>query len=277
MEIRSLEQSTLQELIDCFLEAFSSYAIKMPEDIEYWNWRFYTARVDFSLSYGCFHDDKLVAFIFIGVDEIAGVKIAFNTGTGVVEAHRGKKLVDKLYAHAIPNFKLAGIDCCSLEVLTSNERAIRVYERIGFVKTKTLHCYNQSNSIAINEILTKELDVKRALERSKEVQSHYSWDFINSALLRTLNTLTALEVFDERERAIGYFIINKKRKTLCQLELYSGNSNLHWTMILRAIEQSEIKSIKLNNVDKNRVELNKSLLEAKWDNHVDQYEMIMKI
>jgi len=113
----------------------------MPSDPVFWQNRWNWARVDYELSFGVFEGEQLVAFIINGIDQHNGKRTAFNTGTGVIKNFRGQQLVDKMYAAALPHFQKAGIEKYLLEVFVNNERAIRVYERIGFKKIRRLKCY----------------------------------------------------------------------------------------------------------------------------------------
>jgi len=102
MKIKSLETTSLHEIVTCFSEAFADYIIKMPNDPVFWKERWRLARVRYDLSFGAFEGDQMVGFIMIGVDQDAGHLTAFNTGTGVIPAFRGRQIVDKIYEKAIP-------------------------------------------------------------------------------------------------------------------------------------------------------------------------------
>ena len=69
MKIKSLAHLPLAEVIDCFLEAFKGYFVEMPSDLDYWDFRFRGARVDWNLSFGMFDEEKLVGFFIIGIDK----------------------------------------------------------------------------------------------------------------------------------------------------------------------------------------------------------------
>ena len=103
MQIKSLQHISLEQIVECLLIAFEGYFVHMPTELSYWDNRFRAARVDYGLSFGVFDDDRLVAFIIQGIDIHNGEMTAFNTGTGVVPEYRGLQLVDKIYAHAIPD------------------------------------------------------------------------------------------------------------------------------------------------------------------------------
>lgn len=58
---------------------------------------------------------------------------------GVVPAHRGQGLATALVAAALGGFAAAGADRAALEVTADNHRAVRLYQRLGFRRTKTMY------------------------------------------------------------------------------------------------------------------------------------------
>ena len=277
MEIRPLDGVPLKEIIDCFLEAFSTYALKMPEDVDYWAWRFNAARVDYSMSLGAFENNKMIGFIIIGVDQLDGVKTSFNTGTGVIESCRGRKIIDQLYLVGIPIWKKVGIERCSLEVITSNELAIRVYERIGFEKFRTLHSYIKETEHSIHDVIVEQMDIDIMLNIPHIDQTRYSWDFTNQALKQSPGSIRAYAVINSSNKLFGYFSVNETHRSICQLELVDDENKQDWLVLLKATNQLWDGTIKINNVDYRRTDLIAALAELQWDNHVSQYEMNMEV
>ena len=58
---------------------------------------------------------------------------------GITPAHRGRGLGSVLLWHSLAGFKRAGIDRVYLEVSADNSGACRLYERIGFRRTKVVY------------------------------------------------------------------------------------------------------------------------------------------
>ena len=277
MEIRSLATCPIDKILHCFYEAFSTYELKMPEDTKYWVWRFNAARVDYSMSFGAFENDEMIAFIIIGIDSINGVKTAFNSGTGVIERQRGRKIVDQLYSHAIPVWRNRGVALCSLEVLTSNDIAIRVYERIGFEKFRTLHSYIKEIDIVNSDVIAEQMDIDIMLNIPSINQTRYSWDYTNKALVQSPGSIRAYAVINSANKMFGYFLLNTQHRSICQLELVGDENVDDWRALLTGLNQIWEGSLKLNNVDYRRVHLIEALKALNWDNHVNQFEMHMHI
>ncbi|MDF1696089.1 MAG: GNAT family N-acetyltransferase [Saprospiraceae bacterium] len=273
MIIQSLSTTALESIVDCLEISFENYFVKMPSEVDFWRKRFKAARVDYNLSFGAFENGRLIGFIIHGIDQHSDQKTAFNTGTGVIEAYRGRKLVDQMYAYALPILRKENVTKCMLEVIDQNHRAIKVYERIGFIKDRFLHCYkgdlvSSNNQSSIDEI---KLD---SLEASiYKFQSHYSWDNTLKAIHANPKLFQAFSVKNSLDQPIGYFIINILTKALIQIEALEKHN---WHRVIDAV-QLFVPSIKLNNVDSRRKVLNEALQTGGLDNYLNQFEMNMEI
>ena len=72
-----------------------------------------------------------------GVRERNGVGAIQNLG--ILPGYRGRSLGAQLLLQAMHGFRRAGLRRALLEVTAQNERAIRVYRRLGFRRVKTLY------------------------------------------------------------------------------------------------------------------------------------------
>ena len=61
-------------------------------------------------------------------------------------------MVDKIYKHALPQLEKRGIKRCTLEVITKNIPALKVYQRLGFKVIKEYQCYSGDVSIGEKRI-----------------------------------------------------------------------------------------------------------------------------
>lgn len=270
MLIKSLENTPLSEVVAALLEAFADYFVKMPEDLSYWENRFRGARLDLHLSFGVFQHGKLVAFILHGIDENEGLKTAFNTGTGVIRAYRGRRLVDNLYAAALPKLRRQGIEVCKLEVIQENARAIRVYERIGFEITRHLKCYTadlapfaDSASVQLEEIHFKDTI-------TGDPKPYYAWDNTDEAILsagEVYQTFRVWKAVMPRESA-GYFVLNPRIGYVAQLA--ADPEDLPY--LLAGLAKLTPK-IRLNNTEDTRTRFIQALEKNGFENTVNQYEM----
>ncbi len=272
MEVRSLQDTPLQTIVDCLLISFEDYFVPMPTQLGFWEDRFKGARVDLGLSFGCFEQERLVGFIINGIDDHLGNLTAFNTGTGVIPNHRGKKVVDQIYDFAIPVLQKAGVQKCALEVVQANDRAVRVYERIGFHITKKFLCF-KGQLPAANEVLeVQTIPFSEVAARNKPFHHYYSWDNMNAAVTTAGLIYTTYIVRDQTGEEVGYFTMNSKNGYLAQYESFQDDFN----PLLKGISQIR-REVRINNVDIERADVVIFLLAAGLDNHIDQFEMEMGI
>ena len=272
MNIQNLKDTPLAVIVECMAIAFEGYFVKIPADVDFWRDRYKAARVDFELCFGVFDQEKLVAFIINGIDQQNGLLTAFNTGTGVLPEYRGKQLVDKLYEHALPIFKERGIQKCALEVIQENNRAIRVYERIGFEIKRSMKCFSGDLKTIKAESSVQAVPFVDIKNSENPNHHFYSWDNCNEALLSAGDIYTSYFVLNNQQQKIGHFIINPKNNYVAQLEADEENLGI----LISGIQQIT-NNIRINNVDERRTRYIQHLLHHGLENTIDQFEMEMKM
>ncbi|MEW7280310.1 GNAT family N-acetyltransferase [Aquimarina sp. 2201CG1-2-11] len=269
MIVKSLENIDFKVLIECFLEAFENYYVKMPTDHEYYKKRWKIANVQLGYSYGMFDQNKLVGFIINAIGDRNGQMIAFNTGTGVIPRYRGKRIVASLYEYAIPKLKEDGVSLCMLEVIKANIVAIKAYKQVGFKIIKNYKCYSGTLCIkdSINNYELKKV-TNSYFDWDKLSQDHYSWD----------NHIETVKYGDYdyyiviRDKVtIGYFVIDADSGYIPQLDVLI-DVPVNWDCLFSAIE-SISKTIKINNVDERLATKIEYLNRFGLKNTVDQFEM----
>jgi len=72
-----------------------------------------------------------------GIRDYAGLGAIQNLG--VTPEHRGRQLGTALMMKALDGFRRAGLRRSFLEVTAQNDGAIRLYQRLGFVKARTVY------------------------------------------------------------------------------------------------------------------------------------------
>ena len=273
MIVKNLSSIPFEKIIECFLLAFENYFVPMPKDHNYYQKRWKAAKVDFNFSYGMFDEEKLVGFIIHAIDKRNGTLTAFNTGTGVIPKYRDKRIVKSIYQYALNDFELNNIKQSTLEVITKNERAVRLYKSIGFEICKTYKCFRdtiKTNDSSIYEL--KEIDLKNVNWKQLPNQSFYSWDNQKESILK--GNYTFFQIINNNEPE-SFFIINSEQNYVAQFDLLN-NSNIGWERLFSGIKQIS-KTIKINNVDTRLSAKIFALNNVGLENIIDQFEMSLKI
>lgn len=273
MIIKSLKDIDFETVIDCFLKSFKNYFVEMPTDIDYYRQRWRLAKVDYSLSYGMFDNEKLIGFIINAIDVRGGTKIAFNTGTGVLPGYRGKRVVKSIYSYALPDLKNHGITKCSLEVVTDNIKAIKSYESIGFQICRTYECYKGEINVAtIEKVELIKVDYNYFDWCNLPSQHLYSWDFQAEIIKNGKYSYYQVVKDDFPE---SYFVINPQNGYLAQFEVLKENKG-SWNRLFNGIKTISEK-IKINNIDKQLSKKIEFVNSIGLSRTVNQYEMEMEL
>jgi ribosomal protein S18 acetylase RimI-like enzyme len=81
----------------------------------------------------------------------------------VAEEHRGRGIATSLVRMAMDAMKDAGADEIVLETEVTNVASLRLYEKLGFLRSKRLHRYYLNGNSAFRLVLYLK-DVRRELE-----------------------------------------------------------------------------------------------------------------
>ena len=271
MQIKNLADLSFDEIVDCFLKSFADYAMSMDLPASFWKKRWATDQVDFSLSFGMFDDGQLVGFILNGIGVHEQKKTAFNAGTGVLPSHRGQRIVKQLYANCLPILREKGIENCLLEVLQSNQKAIKAYQSVGFEIIKNYKCFS-------GEIKSEPNHHSLITFQQKEIPDWEKYDRFTTYGHAWGNSKTAIEITEKYDfwemyanaKLIGYFIVHPVSGTIAQLEL--ENWAKYGALLFQKIASFHAK-VKINNLDERDETKIKCLQSIGLQNTVDQYEM----
>ena len=97
VQYKSLENTSYEQLAECFRLAFSDYYFPMQLSPQQLQAHLEQSGVDLGLSYGAFADETIVGFIFNASSLYNGQKAAFDVGTAVVPQQRGKGVFHQMF------------------------------------------------------------------------------------------------------------------------------------------------------------------------------------
>ncbi|RFM34276.1 GNAT family N-acetyltransferase [Chitinophaga silvisoli] len=128
------------QLCQVFNEAFSDYVIPMQLTVSLLQQKLTGESIQLDCSAGAFQGDDLYGFILHGREE-SRPEVLYNGGTGVVPMARGRHLVQELYEYFIPKYQQQGVKEILLEVIATNQKAIKAYENAGFEQQRRFLCF----------------------------------------------------------------------------------------------------------------------------------------
>src|SRR5690606_32819192 len=144
--------------------------------------------------------------------------IAYNAGTGVIPNKRGNNLTVRLHDYALPIFQQNNIHKVLLEVISTNDPAIKNYKKIGFNTIRHLNCYKgliepfQNN----NSYECRPLEVYDWEKLCSFWDINPTWQNSISAVELLKSTNISIGIY-ENEQLVGYAIFNPNAKKIHQL------------------------------------------------------------
>lgn len=148
-QCRFLSEDSFPELYRTFIEAFSDYVYPFALTEEQFRNHIILNAVDLGRTAGYFDGDELVGFSLNGFGEWKGRSTVYDAGTGVVPARRRQGISEAMFHMMTPLFRQAGVEQFLLEVVTTNTGAVRLYEKLGFEKTRELSLYQCDSPILV--------------------------------------------------------------------------------------------------------------------------------
>ena len=248
---RLLTTADFHLLYECFLEAFSDYQVDMQMSEEQFRQRVVRDRVELESSAGAFDEDRMIGFYMNGRGVWEGKQTAYDAGTGVVPDYRRRGVAEELFDFMVPQLKERGITQYLLEVLTSNERAVALYRKIGFEEVRHLAVL-RSKAIMKTSGDVEGVSIRRMEEPDWDVFCAYwdgkpSWQSSIDAVESVRDQREIVGAFVD-EKCVGYGIVHQPSGLLMQMAVGSAFRRRGiGRKILAALSGNEI--LKINNVD----------------------------
>ncbi|MEM6685185.1 MAG: GNAT family N-acetyltransferase [Bacteroidota bacterium] len=273
MEIKSLENTPIKDIVATLNFAFSDYFVPINFTEEYVNERWTASGVDYSLSFGVFDQNKLVAFIIHAINFYGETKVAYNASTGVIPSYRRQGLLTRLYETAISALQENGIQKSMLECITINKRAITAYQKVGFKIDRQYHLYKFDWEGKESEI-ESEFQIKMSFEFSFQDFTHLqnylpSIENQDSFLEQYKNNLNAVTVFEKNE-VVAYLVFHKESKRIHRLGVKENNWNIFGEILFSGLPTGNYNIINIDATNKN---MHNFFKKMNFENYIDQYDM----
>lgn len=288
LRYNTLENCDLQTIYATFSMAFSDYIVPMKPTFSQFENILLRRGFNSALSIGAFEEGQLVGFIFSSCRTWHDRKTLYTISVGVIPSYRGRKIAENLYLALFEIAKNAGITAYLLEVITTNSRAIKLYEKLGFKQHRTLHCFSLKKPLATISLeessildhhykITIEtqmpnLDITKLIDYPSSWQ--YSLDSIYTdpqgfyyVIARTDQEIAGILIVDRETAAIFQIVVAKNHR----------HQKLATAMLTALKAEMPEKNFSLSNIDNRNHSLIGFIESLQFEPIINQYEMLKVI
>ena len=280
---KTVENISIENLHNTFLDAFSDYQVKMDLPLlklqQMLQRRGYVAEA----SIGAFNNNILVGFILNAIRQWNGKLTAYDTGTGVINNYRNRGITSNMFLNVRELLKKMGVEQYLLEVIQSNTSAVNLYKKQGFEILRNLECYNLDKNKYISITINKVQHINIITESLWEYLTKF-WDF-NPSWQNSIDSINALSdnfiysIVNIGDTIAGYGIIDKNTGDIPQIAVDKNcrGKGIGKSIFTDLCNHTESDSIKVLNVDSHSTSMKNFLLKLGFDQNVKQYEMVLKL
>lgn len=278
---RMLSPSDHKQMYRSFIEAFSEDAVQVLLSKDDFQRRFFDKlNMTFEVSPAALSGDKLVGFIFQTIHMYEGELAAYNGGTGVIPGYRGLGMVSQLYDLAMPELRNRGVKKCVLEVITTNEVAIRAYGKYGFLIKKRFHCFTQTIRMKPTENHDIILEKTTSLDLSTLQRLGEDYAGMGDQLVQIIDNPNneSVVVAKIENDIVGYITFQSYLGRVSQLTVKPDlRGQRIATSLLHYAQEASDHPLTVINVAESALDVVNFLTKSGFKNHLDQFEMQMRI
>lgn len=287
MNYRFLNMDDLPQLHRAYVESFADYAIKIQPTLEQISRVLVRNGLRWDISAGAFDgENRLIAFTANGFDQWLDQPTAYDSGTGVLPAHRRSGAAYKLFEFMLPKLKEEGIRQYLLEVISTNEPALRLYRKLGFEQTRELEilALDSPLRLAASDGQPAGLEIREIREPDWERLRTFwncapSWQNSASAIARSKSAKLLLGAYLEGE-CVGYGVVSPSSGDIPQLAVSPQHRGRGiGSALLRAMCAliPPDKTVTMNNVDSTASEMLAFCAARGFKPVITQFEMLLKL
>ena len=285
MDFKPLNNSTLKEIWQAFNDAFSDYEV--PIQMPYEKFRKMGKRrgLNLDISLGAYECKKLVGFVGNASGIWNGKKTIYDCFTGIINDYKGKGLGKTLLDKSIIRSKELGFEQYLLEVITTNEKAYKLYASKGFKIVRQFDVYSSpcekigfstNDQWNLNIRTTKSPDWDK-LKAFWDIEP--SWQNSIESVVRAKDAFEIFVAYDN-EKCLGYLILETETGDISQLAIdkFHRTKGIGSSLLKRATEnRKEGFKLSLLNIDSDYKPFSCFMRNHEISLMVKQYEMIFEL
>jgi ribosomal protein S18 acetylase RimI-like enzyme len=282
MKYAFLEHESLENIYNCFIEAFSDYLVEMQPSFQKFQRMLIRNGVNLKFSIGAYEQENLVGFILNGAGTWRNMSTLYDSGTAMIRTFRGKAHAKTMFE--IVKHELTGkFSMYLLEVIQENRPAYNLYLDQGFMTERELACFSVDKEKIPSLRKVEDISVSTLFDVDWEILKSFwntypSWQNSIPALARIFDSLEKIGVFTQN-RYIGYAFFNAESGEIHQIAVRKdmrkkGIGTLLLNCIATRVRSDTLKAI---NVDRNDRETIGFFKHNRFINDVNQYEMALRL
>ncbi len=220
-------------------------------------------------------DDEVVGFVLHTLGMHENKFTAYNGGTGLIPEHRGSKRSYLFYERLFPTIQASGAQRILLEVISTNDSAIRLYDALGFNQKRLLKCFKLPDE---QEDESPDVVFKAVKNFDTKYESYWDYNptFLDSSRQLAFNIENEV-ILEARINKIsaGYIIFQPALGRISQFGVAPQwrNQGIGRALIYGAQTRSYQKKLTIMNVPEKQTDTIEALEAVGFINEVDQFEM----
>ncbi|TVY09703.1 GNAT family N-acetyltransferase [Paenibacillus cremeus] len=132
VRIKRLAECALTEAVEAWNKGFEDYYVKAETNPDAFIARMTMEGLSPTLSLVAYFGSQPVGLLLSGIRTLGGQTVSWNGGTAVAAAFRRHGIAKQLLLEAHRIYREEGVHTATLEAIAQNERAIRLYEQLGY-------------------------------------------------------------------------------------------------------------------------------------------------
>ena len=284
LECRFLCADQFSAIHKTFIGGFADYIIKFELSERQFQNHITLNAVDLERSAGCFDRKKPVGLSLNGFGDWEGKPTVYDAGTAVLPEYRRRGISRSMFDWMVPIFSGEGFEQFLLEVITSNAPAIRLYETLGFKRTRELLLL-ETDSLTECDDRRMSSDVEiREIHRHENIPFESFWDGKPS----WQNSMAAVERSIQGKRVlgafiggncVGYIVFSAGMGKLAQLAVHREHRRKGiGTRLLNEMQKDVVEqNLQVINLDESMTESVVFFQNRGFKKVLGQYEMLMEM
>lgn len=204
MKIKTVAQCTLEEVLKAWNKGFEGYFVEINMTAEMFLQRLVGEGLSPEHSIVVFDQNEPIAIVMNGFRTIDGKKFAWNGGTGISPAYRGKGVSRLLMEETLAIYKRENVEMGTLEAIKENQIAIALYEKYGYVITH--HLLFLSGEYEVKTESTATLHIATIRPEQLAHLSFYQEDVPWQCSWQSVKQGEAKVFYNDNKEALGYML-----------------------------------------------------------------------